>query len=107
VAGIIKVDTETTEPAVLRGADRTVTEHRPWIFCEVLAGYVEEELTAAVAGWGYTWYHLTAPGPLEVAAQIVGDPTHEHFMWLFVPEPLGEEHWRSAAAWKQALELTR
>jgi FkbM family methyltransferase len=107
VPGIIKVDTETTEPAVLRGADRTVSKHRPWIFCEVLAGHVEEELTGAMAGWGYTWYHLTAPGPLEPSAQIVGDPTHEHFMWLFVPEPLGEEHWRSAAAWKQALELTR
>jgi FkbM family methyltransferase len=107
VPGIIKVDTETTEPAVLRGADRTVSEHRPWVFCEVLYGYVEEELTAAVAEWGYTWYHLTGPGPLEPAAQIVGDPRHEHFMWLFVPEPLEEEHWRSAEAWQQALELTR
>jgi FkbM family methyltransferase len=104
VPGLLKVDTETTEPAVLRGAVGTVTEHRPWVFCEVLYKRGEEELTEVVAPWGYTWYHLTGPGPLEPATRIVGDPEHEHFMWLFVPEPLGDEHWSRAAAWRAALD---
>ena len=87
VPGLLKVDTETTEPAVLRGAARTVAEHRPWVFCEVLHGRGEDDLTRAIADWGYTWYHLTGPGPLEPAEAIVGDKAMQHFMWLFVPEP--------------------
>jgi FkbM family methyltransferase len=104
--GVLKVDTETTEPAVLRGARDTVAAHKPWVFCEVLHGRGEEDLTEVVKPWGYTWYHLTGTGPLEPASQIVGDPDHRHFMWLFVPEPLGEKHWERAAAWRAALEAT-
>lgn len=104
---IIKVDTETTEPAVLRGAARTVREHRPWVFCEVLAGRVEAELSEVLGEWGYTWYHLTGVGPLDPATRIVGDPEYQHLMWMLVPEPLPQEHWDRAAAWREALEATR
>ena len=105
--GILKVDTETTEPAVLRGAGDTVRRHRPWVFCEVLHGRVEAELTEVLGSWGYTWYHLTGPGPLEPRTEIVGDEEQKHYMWLFVPGPLGEEHWSRAHAWRAALEATR
>src|SRR5215207_9614723 len=36
-AAILTIDTETTEHLVLRGARRILAEHRPWVFCEVLA----------------------------------------------------------------------
>ena len=101
---IIKVDTETTEPNVLRGSRRTVNEYRPWIFCEVLHGRTEADLAKAMAGWGYTAYYLDGPGPLQPRSEIVGDPELKNFMWLFTPTPLPEKHWRRAAAWHQALE---
>jgi FkbM family methyltransferase len=101
---IIKVDTETTEPDVLRGSVRTVAEYRPWIFCEVLHGRTEADLAEAMAGWGYTAYYLDGPGPLMPRSEIVGDPEMKNFMWLFTPAPLPQEHWGKAAAWRQALE---
>lgn len=106
VPGLVKVDTETTEPAVLRGAVGTVAEHRPWVFCEVLSGQTEQELAEVVEPWGYTWYHLTAGDELKPAERIVGDPTFTHFMYLLVPEPLGEDYWSRVREWTAALEAT-
>lgn len=105
--GLLKVDTETTEPAVLRGAAHTIAEHRPWVFCEVLHGRGEDELTRAITDWGYNWYYLTGPGPLEKLDTIVGDAEHKHYMFLFTPEPLGDAHWERARAWRDALDATR
>jgi FkbM family methyltransferase len=101
---IIKVDTETTEPDVLRGSHQTVHEYRPWIFCEVLHGRTEADLAKAIAGWGYTAYYLDGPGPLKPRSEIVGDPELKNFMWLFTPAPLPQGHWGTAMAWRQALE---
>lgn len=106
VPGLVKVDTETTEPAVLRGATETVAKHRPWVFCEVLSGQTERELNEVVEPWGYTWYHLTAGDELAPSAEIVGDPTFTHFMYLLVPEPLGADYWSRVREWAAALEAT-
>lgn len=100
---VLKIDTETTEPAVLRGATEVVRRHRPWIFCEVLAGETERQLTEAVIDWGYTWYHLDGPGPLPSRAAIEGDPTMRDFMWLFAPEPVDESFWGRSVQWAEAL----
>jgi Methyltransferase FkbM domain len=35
---LVKIDTETTEPAVIRGMARTLARDRPDVVCEVLAG---------------------------------------------------------------------
>lgn len=107
VPAVLKVDTETTEPAVLRGAKETIARHRPWVFCEVLHGRGEADLTAAIIDWGYTWYHLTGDGPLEPLTEIVGDATHKHYMFLFVPEPLGDAHWELTAAWRDSLDAAK
>jgi FkbM family methyltransferase len=98
VPAVMKVDTETTEPDVLAGATKTVAEHKPWILCEVLAGRVEERLTEVVTPFGYHWYHVTDHLPYQEATQIVGDKTYEHLMWLFTPEPLGDDFWAALRA---------
>lgn len=82
---LIKIDTESTEPAVLRGLASTIERDRPAIFCEVLANRSEAELQPLVDAWGYRTYWLAADG--AVARQpIAGDPTHRFVNWLFLPD---------------------
>ena len=90
---IMKIDTETTEPDVLAGATETIAKCRPWILCEVLAGRVETRLTEVLTPLGYHWYHINGNVPYAETNEIVGDPTHEHLMWLFAPERPSEDFW--------------
>ena len=99
---VIKIDTETTEPEVLRGAAETVAEHRPWILCEVLArAHCGPALMEAVASWGYHWYHLAGEFPLAEAAEIRGD--NDAMMWLLAPEPPSRGFWDAAQGWRDRL----
>lgn len=100
---MIKIDTETTEPAVLRGARRTLASTRPWILCEVLAGHSEAELEEVLAPLGYSWYQITHENPLIPRREIFGDRSGRYTNWLFAPEPAGAEFWQSMAAWKEAV----
>lgn len=100
---VMKVDTETTEPDVLVGAAETIARHRPWILCEVLAGRSEERLNEVMAPFGYHWYHITDEVPYREMTQIVGDPTYDHLMWLFAPEPPSDQFWSTVRAATKAL----
>jgi len=66
---VLKVDTETTEPAVLAGAARTVQALRSWVLCEVLAGQQPDEIRDVIADWGYTWYNPGRLGPSRTQAR--------------------------------------
>lgn len=98
---VVKIDTETTEPAVIEGARRTLLETRPWVFCEVLPGETEGPLQQLFSDLDYHWYHLSGEGELPAHDTIVGDGTD--FMWLFAPTPLTAVHWERAEAWRSAL----
>ena len=103
VPAVIKVDTETTEHQVLAGAERTIREHRPWILCEVLYGLSEDSLHAVMDRHGYTIYHLNGPGPRPVVKRMVGDDSWIYYMFLFAPEPVGEDFWDRMAQWREVL----
>ena len=103
VPALLKVDTETTEPDVLVGAAGTITEHRPWILCEVLYGRRTGELAEVMAPHGYTWYHLDGDEPQPVD-RLDGDPTHADLMYLFAPQPVTPEFWARVRAWRRAVE---
>jgi FkbM family methyltransferase len=103
VPAVMKVDTESTEPDVLTGAQKTIAEHRPWILCEVLAGRVEKRLHDILAPFGYRWYHVLDELPFREAARIIGDKAYENLMWLFAPEKPGEEFWTALRERKAAL----
>lgn len=104
---VVKIDTETTEPAVLAGAESLISQHRPWLMIEVLAGRVEEALEEVLAPHGYTLYHLNGPGPLPAAERIVGDPTYRHLMYLALPHPAPPELWDVMAGWRDTLTASR
>lgn len=100
---VIKIDTEATEPAVLRGGLRHISEHRPWIICEVLAGRTEGELTAILDSIEYRAYPITSSSPLQEATAIAGDPTYQHMNWLFAPVALDPPFQAALDRWRIAL----
>ncbi|WP_158564338.1 FkbM family methyltransferase [Jiangella anatolica] len=107
IPSVMKVDTETTEHYVLRGARELIAEHRPWILCEVLAGRAPERpLTELMGELGYRFLHLNGTFPLPAKDVIKGDPTYEHMNYLFAPEDVSEEMLAAAKAWHAALEAT-
>lgn len=82
---LIKLDTESTEPAALRGLESTIGRHRPAVVCEVLRDRTEPELEAFFFGQvDYDAYWLTPDGP-QGRSRIVGDPEFRYVNYLFVP----------------------
>jgi FkbM family methyltransferase len=82
---LIKVDTETTEPQVLRGAQATLQKHRPVIICEVLPFGKEPQLHAVLSPLEYRYFWVK-DGQLLPRETIVGDPTLANMNYLFVPQ---------------------
>ena len=71
---LMKIDTETTEPEVLRGALETLRRDHPSIVCEVLAGRGSEGgLEEILRPLGYRYYLLTPEGPV-LRERIEGHP---------------------------------
>jgi hypothetical protein len=71
---LIKIDTEGTEPQVLRGMGETLRRDRPTIICEVLKGFgTERELQEMLCHYGYRYYLLTRDGP-TLRETIEGQP---------------------------------
>jgi len=80
---LMKVDTESTEPQVLRGMMRTLRRDSPVILCEVLKDRGSEAaLEEILGGLGYRFYLLTPDGPVA-QLHVVGHP--EWYNYLFVP----------------------
>lgn len=88
------IDTESTEPDVLKGGEELIARTRPNIICEVLAGRTEDQLHAILERHHYCFYRLTAD-ELVREAVVVGDRTYEHRDWFFAPAPVSPEIHRS------------
>jgi FkbM family methyltransferase len=80
---LIKIDTESTEPQVLRGLRETLKRDRPHIICEVLPSFTGAELTAALAPLGYYYYHITDRG-LVWRETITGDNEFRNYLFSAV-----------------------
>ena len=104
---LVKIDTESTEPDVLRGAVTVLTEHRPWLICEVLAGLTEADLSAILGPLGYHYFRIDHQAPLRRSETIEGDPTYAHMNWLFAPSEPGRDFWQAMTAWRASLSATR
>ena len=83
---LVKIDTETTEPSVLRGMRRVLSRDRPTIVCEVLHGRADAEgLDAELRPLGYK-YFLLKPGGPELKGSIEGHPEFLNFLFTANPE---------------------
>jgi FkbM family methyltransferase len=81
---LLKVDTETTEPQVLRGGRELIGGQRPMIICEVLPFGKEHLLHEVLDPLDYVYFWLEG-GHLVQKAVIVGDPTLTHMNYVFAP----------------------
>jgi FkbM family methyltransferase len=84
---LVKIDTESTEPQVLRGMSRVLGRDRPTLVCEVLRDRGSERSLEEILGpLGYRYYLLTPDGPLP-RERIEG-----HREWLnYLFTPLGPD----------------
>lgn len=82
--GLVKIDTESTEPDVLAGLKDTIHRDRPVVLCEVLPGRTEDRLQAFVDDSGYAVWSLTGGG-LRRLASVAGDPTYRQPNVLLAP----------------------
>jgi FkbM family methyltransferase len=65
---VIKIDVEGHELEVLKGAVRTIGEHRPYVYVEVFGNIVETQVHAFFSTFGYQ--------------RVIGRPDSN---WLFIP----------------------
>lgn len=79
---LMKIDTETTEPAVLAGGMELLRRDHPFVICEVLPGRTEAQLEPLLTELGYQFFWITDQG-LEQRTHIAGDPTELHMNYLF------------------------
>jgi len=99
--GLMKIDTETTEPDVLVGMGRRLHSDRPDIVCEVLAGHATgPRLVSTLAVAGYHYYHLTPGGP-QLRQEIDGHPVHLNYLF----STRGPDEIQ--AVWLEALEIAQ
>jgi FkbM family methyltransferase len=100
---LLKIDTETTEPAVLRGA-RKVLERRPWILCEVLPGGAADEIEDILGPLGYHWYQIADEASPVARETIAGHERLDASNWLFLPGAAPSGLWDSTVEWRRRID---
>lgn len=79
--GLVKIDTESTEPQVLLGMSEALSRDRPTILCEVLRGSGSAaQLEDILYPLGYRYYLLTPDGPVR-RDRIEGHPVHLNYLF--------------------------
>lgn len=105
---VLKVDVETFEPFVLRGASRTLTSARPAVVCELLPSNATSSLESLslLRAAGYV-AHAWAPdaGRWVVVSEAGqrGRLNGELRDWLFLPAPASDELHSAVAEWRAAI----
>ena len=82
---LIKLDTESTEPAVLRGLTNVLRRDHPKLLVEVLHGRTERDLEQILGPLGYRYYWVGDRG-LTRTDTINGDPTYRYPNYFFTTE---------------------
>jgi FkbM family methyltransferase len=77
---LIKLDTETTEPAVIRGLLGTLQRDRTPIICEVLDDSVARDLQELLDPLQYEYFLLTDAGPQQMKG-IRSDPQWRNYLF--------------------------
>lgn len=87
---LVKIDTESTEPAVLRGMVNTIERWRPVITLEVLRGRTEEALDQFLLDADYRALWMRRDG-VTLLGSVVGDESHSELNYLLVPTEKSDE----------------
>ena len=83
---LVKIDTETTEPNVLRGMRHVLSRDRPTVVCEILRDRVDtNSIDAELRPLGYKYFLLKPDGP-ELRTTIEGHPEFLNFLFTVDPD---------------------
>lgn len=102
---LFKIDTESTEPAVLRGGLDYIRRYRPWIVCEILHNRTEGKVSSIMKPLDYRFYHING-SELREHDVIVGDASNRHRDWLLAPEPPSQAFFSAYRRWCDAGNAT-
>jgi FkbM family methyltransferase len=108
IPGLLKIDTESTEPDVIAGAVETIGRHLPWIVCEVLpGGATAAAVEAALSPLGYRYFKLDGWLPPVAHSTIDVDPESTSRNWLFAPHDPDDQFWLDVESWQMTLQRCR
>ena len=79
---LMKLDTETTEPDVLIGMGRLLSDARPDIVCEVLPRADGDALTTILEPLDYSFFLLTDAGP-QRRERVIGDERWSNYLFSY------------------------
>jgi FkbM family methyltransferase len=79
---LVKIDVESREPAVLKGAPLLLKTARPALVCELLPGCDMAFFNSFCHEYNYTHFALDSGAPVECALQAASDTHRDH---LFLP----------------------
>jgi FkbM family methyltransferase len=105
---LVKIDVETQEPQVIRGALDLIERARPWIICEILPEVDPDSLTellARLTDLGYAFVQLTPELPWTVGcavdvAVLSRLPGRD---WLLAPEKPKGQFFATVRGWLAAI----
>ena len=103
---VVKIDTETFEPAVINGARATLERCRPWLVLEVLHRRGHDhgvEVSAAMAGLGYSFYRLSRSADWRPSPTISGVAGSKETDWLLTPDPIDDAFGEDFRLWLDRL----
>jgi FkbM family methyltransferase len=109
---VIKIDVESYESYVVRGALHVLEEARPAVVCEILRDTDPAAIgqtVGAFAGLGYHLHRWTrADGWRECSADDIAEQvSHDGNDWLFTPERIGDRFRATLAGWRQSIAECR
>jgi FkbM family methyltransferase len=105
---VIKIDVETFESYVLRGAMQTIADARPSVVCEILpaaAPEATESVLRAIVDLGYRINRWGESGRWEPGGidDVLTKASHTHRDWLFSPGDLEETFHTAHRQWLAAI----
>jgi FkbM family methyltransferase len=103
---VIKIDTETFEPAVIAGARETLRRLRPWLVVEVLHRRGHDhgvELCGSMRGLGYSYYRITGESDWTARTRITGEPGSRETDWLLAPSPIDRNFAGDVRRWADSV----
>ena len=82
---IIKIDAETSEPSILKGAQTVLRKYTPWVICEVLYDDTDRMFPGLLDENVYQFFHIRKEGLIK-QSEIVGDSAYIYRNYLFAPK---------------------
>jgi FkbM family methyltransferase len=84
-AGVLKIDVEGHEIAVLAGAERTIAGQRPFIVAEILSTVDAATYAAWLGGHNYTAFALLTQAVTHVGTGVIVPPVAGYINHIFAP----------------------